>query len=268
LESALHQDPTSLPALALLVKLYAQQGKNKDALQRISGLSAAHPDTAGLHLLMAVCYFDLKNLDQAEASAKRAIAIDPKMSGAYAMLANVDFARGSVERAKGELRTAMEMNPRSISNYLALESAYKREGNWEEAKKLCERAHQMDSGSPQVAMELAFLYLEHGGDVNMALSLAPMVKKKIPGFPPASDLLGWAYYKLGSANSAIPQLEECVRKVPDQSVYQYHLGMAYMAAGRAKPAEQSLRRALQIDPTLAYAPSAKAALDQLSKIQR
>jgi Tfp pilus assembly protein PilF len=44
--------------------------------------------------------------------------------------------------------------------------------------------------------------------------------------------------------------------------------MAYMAAGRSKPAEQSLRRALEIDPTLAYAPSAKAALDRITKLSR
>ena len=268
LESALRQDPASLPALAILVKLYSKQGKSKDALQRLSGLAAARPNDAGLQLLMAVCYFDLKDVDKAEASAKRAIAVDPQTSEAYAMLANVDLARGSVEQAKAHLRTAIEINPRNVSNYLALESSYKREGNWEEAKKVVERAHQIDAGSPQVAMELAFLYLEHGGDVNVALSLAQMVKQKIPDFPPAADLLGWAYYKMGSVDSAIPQLEECVRKVPGQSVYQYHLGMAYMAAGRSKPAEQYLRRALEIDPSLAYAPSAKAALDQMSKFTR
>jgi tetratricopeptide (TPR) repeat protein len=268
LESALHQDPASLPALAIMVKLYGKQGRTKEALQRLSGLAATRPNEAGLPLLMAVCYFDLKDVDKAESSAKRAMVLDPKTSEAYAMLANVDFARGSAEKAKAHLRTAIETNPHNVSNYLALESSYKREGNWEEAKKLCERAHQMDAGSPQVAMELAFLYLEHGGDVNIALSLAQMVNQKIPDFPAAADLLGWAYYKLGSANSAIPHLEECVRKVPDQSVYQYHLGMAYMAAGRSKPAEQYLRRALEIDPSLAYASSAKAALDQISKFSR
>jgi len=104
--------------------------------------------------------------------------------------------------------------------------------------------------------------------VNVALSLAQMAKQKIPGFPPAADLLGWAYYKLGSVTSAIPNLEECVRQVPDQSVYQYHLGMAYMAAGQPQPAERSLRRALQLDPSLTYASNARAALDQISKLSR
>jgi tetratricopeptide (TPR) repeat protein len=268
LESALRQDPASLPALAVLVKLYGKEGRTKEALKRVSGLATAKPSDAGLQLLLAVCYFDLKDIDKAEATANRAIAIGPKMSEAYAMLANIDFVRGSGEQARANLRTAIEMNPRNVSNYLALEASYKKEGNWEEAKKLCERAHQIDAASPQVAMELAFLYLEHGGDVNVAFSLAQTVKQKIPDFPPAADLLGWAYYKLGSANSAIPQLEECVRKVPGQSVYQYHLGMAYMAAGRSKPAEQTLRRALEIDPTLAYAPSAKAALDRITKLSR
>jgi predicted Zn-dependent protease len=117
-------------------------------------------------------------------------------------------------------------------------------------------------------MELAFLYLEHGGDVNVALSLAQAAKQKMPDSPLAMDMLGWAYYKLGAATSAVAQLEDSVRRVPDNPVYQYHLGMAYMATGQHQFAERSLRQALKHDPGLAYAASAKATLDQISKADR
>jgi tetratricopeptide (TPR) repeat protein len=268
LKSALEKDPVSLPALAMLVKLYGQEERTKEVVQRILGLTLVHPDNAGLRLLLAVSYFDLKDLEKSEASLQRAIAIDPNTPEAYTMLANIDYAKGSVEKAKIDLRTAIEMNPHNVANYLTLESSYKKEGNWEQAKKLCERAHQIDSASPEVAMELAFLYLEHGGDVNIAFSLAQMARRKLPDSPPAADMLGWAYYKLGSATSAIPQLEESVRKVPQHPVYQYHLGMAYMAVGQPQSAERSLRRALQNDPNLAYASIARATLDQISKLSR
>jgi predicted Zn-dependent protease len=90
----------------------------------------------------------------------------------------------------------------------------------------------LDPGSPVVANRLANLYLDHGGDVNVAVSLAQVAKQRMPGSPIATDTLGWAYYKLGSAKAAVAQLTESVQKSPRNPVYQYHLGMAYLADGR------------------------------------
>ena len=55
----------------------------------------------------------------------------------------------------------------------------------------------MDPLSPLVAAELAFLYLEHGGDINTAVSLAQVAKQKLPDSPVTAHALGWAYYKVG-----------------------------------------------------------------------
>jgi cellulose synthase operon protein C len=48
-----------------------------------------------------------------------------------------------------------------------------------------------------VANQLAYIYLEHGGDVNVALGLAQQAKQKMPDSPNVADTLGWAYYKSG-----------------------------------------------------------------------
>jgi len=207
----------------------------------------------------------LKNLDKSESNVQRAIALDRKTPNAFSLLANIDYARGSIEKAKANLRTAIELNPYNVTNYMVLENWFKKEGNWEEAKRLCEKAHQLDSASPEIATELAFLYLEHGGDVNLALSLAQGAKEKLPNSLPVADTLGWAYYKMGLAGSAIVQLKECVQKSPDNSIYQYHLGMAYMAAGHSQSAGQALHQALKYNPSFAYAANARAALDRISK---
>jgi tetratricopeptide (TPR) repeat protein len=141
---------------------------------------------------------------------------------------------------------------------------YEKEGNWEEAKKLCEKAHEIDPAAPMVAAELAFLYIEHGGDINAAVSLAQTAKQKMPDSPITADALGWAYYKLGSASPAVTQLKEAVGKAPGNPVYQYHLGLAYIAARRFDLAGHSLQAALKDDPNFPYAASARAALEKLS----
>jgi tetratricopeptide (TPR) repeat protein len=210
----------------------------------------------------------LKNLDQAEASVRQALALDPKTPEAYTLLANIDFARGTVEKAKANLRKAIEINPRNVSNYAALGTEFEKEGNWEEAKKLFEKAHELDPGSPFVADELAFLYLEHGGDVNVALNLAQSAKQKLPNSSITADALGWAYYKIGSTESAVEQLKDCVREAPKNPLFQYHLGMAYVAAGHMDAARGSLRKALEDDPNFAYAANAKDTLAKISNRSR
>ncbi len=260
LEEGLKRDPASLPGLAMLVKLYAEQGRSKDAVVRISSILAKQPQSAGLNLLMAVSYFDLKDLQRSEASVREAIALDARRAEAYALLADIDYAKGALDMAKSDLRVAIERNPRSVGSYLTLGAWCARDGNWDEARKLWERAHEIDPASPVAAGQLAFLYLEHGGDVNVALSLAQIAKRATPDSAPAADTLGWAYYKLGSAALAVPQLLQSVQKAPENPIYLYHLGLAYLAMGHSQSAKQCLQRALERTPNFVYAAHARDAL--------
>jgi tetratricopeptide (TPR) repeat protein len=265
LQAALERDPLSLPALAMLLNFDQRQGKSQEAVTRIANLIPQHPQMAGLHFLLGLGYFNLKDLGKAEASVRQALALDPRTPDAHTLLADIYLSKGQADQAKAELRAAIEGDPRNTVNYLALAYQYEKEGNWEEAKKLCEKAHQVDSASPVVADQLATLYLDHGGDVNVALPLAQMAKQKMPDSPLAADTLGWAYYKLGSAEPAITELEEGVQKVPNNPTFQYHLGMAYLAGGHSELAREALQKALKDNPKFAQAADATAALQKISK---
>jgi len=224
-----------------------------------------NPKNAGLHFLLAIAYFNLKDLKNSEANVQQAMALDPKTPELHALLANIAFAKGANEQGKSELRSAIAASPHNISNYMSLCTQYEREGNWDQAKKVCEQAHEVDSAAPMVADELAFLYLEHGGDVNVALALAQQAKQSLPNSPVTADVLGWAYYKLGSPESAVVQLKDSVQKVPSNPIFQYHLGMAYLASGHRDFAQRSLQTALKDNPNFMYAASARANLEQLLK---
>jgi len=215
--------------------------------------------------LLAIGYFNLKDLVKSEASARHAIALDPTAARAYTLLADIEYANGSVENAKTDLRAAIRANPRDASNYMGLKALYEKEANWEEAKKVCEKAHEVDPDSPQIANELAYLYLEHGGDVSVALSLAQLARQKMPNSPNAADTLGWAYYKLGAPALALAHLTQASHKDPKNPVYHYHLGMADMAAGHVDSAARSLQQALRVDPNFPDAVSVRIALAKISK---
>ena len=263
--AALEQDPTSLPGLETLVRLYASQGKAQQAVDRISALIRQHPNNAGLHFLLAVGFFSLKDLQNSEANVRRAIALDAKTPDAHALLGEIHSAQGALSQAIGDLKAEIEVNPRKVQTYIVLADLYKKEGKWEEATKVSERALGVDPDSPLVANNLGYLYLEHGGDANMALTLARKAKQAMPESPSVTDTLGWAFYRTGSPKLAVEQLDFSVQKIPDNPVFQYHLGMAYLADGNYRSAAMRLQEALKLNPKFAYAGTARNAIDTIPK---
>ncbi len=264
LQAGLVTAPDSLPILAELMNVSIMQGDARAVMQRVSGLIQLRPEIAGLHFLLAIGYFSEHDLPNAERAVRQAIALNAKTPGVYALLAEIDSAKGSSEQAIADLEREIANHPDRISNYMALVTAYEKNGKWQEAKRWCEKAHQTDPDAPLVAAELAFLYLEHGGDANVALTLAQTAKQKLPESAVTSDALGWAYYKTGLANLAVAQLRNSVLKSPDNPVYQYHIGMAYMAASKFDLARHALQDALRKDPKFPYALETRNALSGLT----
>jgi tetratricopeptide (TPR) repeat protein len=263
--AALERDPVSLRALEILEKAQAQLGRPQDSVKRLSGLVSQFSNNAELRFLLARACFDQHDLQKAEVSVRQAIALDPRTPDAHSLLAEIDLAKGLNAEAVAEFRAAIDSDPHKVSNYLAVANLYKAASRWEDATKALEKANTVDSGSPYVKNNLANQYLEHGGDLNVALSLAQQAKQALPDSPVVADTLGWAFYKVGSYRSAIEQLSLSTQKAPENAEYQYHLGVAYLGAGRMEPAAQSLRRALKSNPTFAYADNARAALDRIAK---
>jgi tetratricopeptide (TPR) repeat protein len=99
--------------------------------------------------------------------------------------------------------------------------------------------------------------LEHGGNINMAFSLAQTARKGLPNLPNAADTLGWAYYQQGAYKAAIEELQEATKGSPDSATYHYHLGMAYQRANNLPMAKKEFARALQINPQLSQADEIK-----------
>ena len=264
-QAALEREPAYLPALDVLIDIYLRDGKAQAAVRRVSSLVSKDPQNARLQFLLARVYFHQKDFAKSEASARQALALNPQTLDAHALLGAIDAAKGLRERAVKEFKAEIEGHPNNISNYIALAALYSMDGKWQEQMSTLEKARTVDSSSPDVKNDLAYLYLEHGRDPNVALSLAQEAKSAMPNSPVVADTLGWAFYKVGSYEPAIAQLSLATQKLPDRVAYQYHLGMAYLGAGRLGSAAQSLQRALKIDPKFADANNAKTALDTIAR---
>ena len=164
------------------------------------------------------------------------------------MLSSAQVARGSVDQAISNYERALQANPRDLRVYISLASLMETRGQWQQAEDLYRKALAIQPDYPVAANNLSYLMLEHGGDVNVALTLAQTARKGLPNLPAAADTLGWAYYNQGAYNSAIDTLQEAVKENPNNATFHYHLGMAYEKANNHPMAKKELQQALQISP--------------------
>jgi tetratricopeptide (TPR) repeat protein len=74
-----------------------------------------------------------------------------------------------------------------------------------------------------------------------------MIQKAVEGDPENAayrDSLGWALYRLGRIDEAVPELEKAASDEPDPVILD-HLGDAYQAAGEPDKAKDAWNRAVE-----------------------
>ena len=126
------------------------------------------------------------------------------------------------------------------------------------------RALELDPQNAVAANNLAWLYGESDQNLAEALRLAWQARKQNNKEPTFAGTLGRIYYKMGNYTLAVDQLLFSVNNAlePNAQNY-YHLGMAYSQLGRHLLAQQSLKRAIEIDSNFPGAKEAQLALDNI-----
>jgi Flp pilus assembly protein TadD len=164
------------------------------------------------------------------------------------------------EKAIQEFNSALQKDPNSIPALMSLGIIYDMQKNYDKAKEYYQKALRVNPKFPPAANNLAYLYLERGGNVDEALGLAQTAKAQLPDDPHISDTIGWAYYKKNIFSRAIDYLKEAKEKLPNNPAIRYHLGMAYYKNGDKELAKKELKKALELDPKFSGAEEAKEVL--------
>ena len=141
---------------------------------------------------------------------------------------------------------AIKDNPREVRFYILAGELHEAKHEWDQAKALYQQALSMSPDQPLAANNLAYVILEQGGNVDVAMGMAHACGT--PDSPNAADTLGWAYYHKGIYQFAISQFQEALRLNeknggPDIAVLHYHLGLAYQKANQYALARQQLEKA-------------------------
>jgi tetratricopeptide (TPR) repeat protein len=264
-QQALEKDPASTEAVQGIMNTYLAEKQPDQAIAAARAQIAKSPHTSGLYDLLGTALFqNKKDIQGADAAFHKAAELDPNDSDAVLKLGQVQAAEGSVDAALATYQQEIKDHPREIPFYILAGEMYASQNQWDQARDMYQRALAIQSDNPLASNNLAYVMLQQGGNIDVALAMAQTARRGMPDSPDAADTLGWAYYQKGVYPSAIEMFQEALRLKEknggDDPTIHYHLGLAYQRTKQPLQARQQLERALKLDPNN---PDAKKALSEL-----
>lgn len=265
-QQSLDKDPSSSQALSGLMNTYVAQKEYDKAVTAANAQIAKSPKNSDFYDLLGTALFNgKKDLPGAEVALKKAIDLDKSNTDAIEKLGKVQVQEGASDQALALYLQSIKDNPREVRFYILAGELYEAKQNWDQAKGLYQQALSISPDHPLASNNLAYVILEQGGNVDVAMNMAQTARRGMPDSPNAADTLGWAYYHKGIYQSAISQFQEALRLnerngAPDDAVLHYHLGLAYQKANQTSLARQQLEKAVKISPDYA---DARKALSEL-----
>jgi putative PEP-CTERM system TPR-repeat lipoprotein len=261
-ERAAELDPASLEALRGLVALDLANRDYAGARARVDTRLASAP-TAPVLTLAARVRAASGDFFETERLLRRALEVDDTYVAAYGALGQLYLSQKKLAPARAEFAGLAARSPKPAAALTMVGLILQIEGDVKGARDTFERVLQVDPEAAVAANNLAWIYAENDGNLDVALHLAQTAQKRLPGVAEVNDTLGFIYYKKNLASLAVATLKVSAEKDPDNPVYQYHLGLAYASAGDPIRARQSLNRALALKSDFDGAQQARSLLISL-----
>jgi tetratricopeptide (TPR) repeat protein len=245
-QRALTLNPEDLEALTGLVALEAGAQRLPQARRLVDAQLANRPHDASRLILAAKVDFADGNLKAAEAKLKTAIDVEPWNLTAYGTLGHLLFVQHRLDEALADFKTVALRDPKSIAAPTMVAVILEALNRPNEAMQQYEQILQVDRTAAVAANNLAWLYSERGGNLDVALHLAQTAQEKLPTNPDVNDTLGWICFKKNLSKAAVDWLQLSVNGDDTSAVHHFHLGMAYFNRREFDKARRSLERALAL----------------------
>ena len=258
--------PSKVQPMVTLVRSYLLAGKTGEAMDFLGSVIQASPDNVTALLLLGELQAANGNNTEAAQRFEQVISLQPQNTAGYTNLANLRMREGHTDAAEQVVGRGLLVVPGNFDLLMAQASIYEVSSRFEEAITAYEALLKKYPGSDVVVNNLASLLSEHRTDQASLLRAYEMTQRfNRSDAPYFKDTLGWASYRLGKVEEALPLIESAVRQLPEQPVFRYHLGVSYAALNRKELARQELEKALELsqDNTLQSTEQIRRALESL-----
>lgn len=208
------------------------------------------------------------NLDSAEASYRRGLAIFPEDYRILGGLARLAAVRGEWQKAidVGNEAIAIQLDPATLGT---ISEAYTAMGDTAQAAQYARAmtASALKQPGP-IHRAWGLFLLDHGTKADAKRVLAKTrvemrTRKDVYGY----DLLAWALHRQGREREAREAMTHALSEQTEDALLFYHAGMIERALGNIEPARIYLNKALTMNPhfSATQAAVARAALDSLGR---
>jgi tetratricopeptide (TPR) repeat protein len=228
----LQLSPTHTPSLRLLGTMALQTGHYADAADYIGRAAARHPNDAELCHLLSVAQLRLGHLQEATATARRALALGGSSGRAdmHCTLGVALAAGGRRDEAAEQFAEALRHEPDRADAHLNLAAILAERGEWAEAIRHYRGALRHDPGNAIARFELACALAE-AGEPDSAAAERREVERLAAADPAARHDIGLALITAGRAEEAFAQFRAGVADEPQSAQAHYNLALALLLLG-------------------------------------
>jgi tetratricopeptide (TPR) repeat protein len=219
-----------------------------------------HSNAALLYHELGQLYAVLGKRSEAIAALQKAMSLDHTNTDTALLLADLYVETNQNDGALPLIRSLAQNHRQDPDILLRAGTIFEKLQRWDEAQHAYERVVELDGDNAEAKNNLAWVLVSHGGNVDVALSLAEQAEEKLAGSAQVADTIGWIYYKKSLYKTAVQYLSRCAQADQKNATFQYHLGMTYLKLGSIEEGRRALLRTLTLDPHFAEAPMVKEAL--------
>lgn len=193
----------------------------------------------------------------AEASARRALELDPSSPEAHNLLGFVAALQGEGEEAIEAYRQAIALDDTYLEAMLNAAEVYIHPlGEFDQAIEMCDQALDLAEVDEEIidALLLKFDALLGKGDHEEARRVVMKIPDGPYDNPGHTFLIGRALYEIGQIDKAATLIEEAVTKEPRHAEAHYYLGLIRDERGDTFGATRSFVRARELDMEMGMPP--------------
>jgi tetratricopeptide (TPR) repeat protein len=234
--------------------MYADSGNFPNAIETLKQLTADHPDSAGAHFALGTVYAQQGKSPSSDAIAeyREAVRLDPNLAAATLALGRALLEQKNYSDALPVLQEHIEHQPKDAQGYhfeaLALEGL----DQWDKGGEALLKAARLQPGDYEIRKDLA-LALVHAGRTGDAIHEFEAAEKISPQEPEPHQRLALLYGTVGAADLANAENAKYA-KLAGQDQQKAEAGKLndqankYLAAGNARAAADTYRKALRLAP--------------------
>jgi Tfp pilus assembly protein PilF len=264
LEQTLQYSPNSDRALRLVASILMAEKQPAKAIARVQQQIAKVPQNSAMYGILADLQLANNDSTSAIASAQKAMELNPADESALISFSRAQVMHGDTGTAVARWQQWIAGHPNDAQAYTLLGSLQESQGDRDKAMASYKKALSIQPEQPVAANNLAYLMVETGQNLDVALSLAQIARRAMPNAPSTADTLAWIYYQKGNYASGRDLLEDAVKNDPNNASMHYHLGMIYTKLSNMNDAKTELKKASALAPNTQTAKDADKELSLLS----